>query len=71
MRRWVYACVQHCDAPPMLSTPRRSAHGVDFGWGNPTDNKPNINLLTSDAVWDPVSGGYPNRLFLCEARPMR
>ncbi|HVN22386.1 MAG TPA: molybdopterin-dependent oxidoreductase [Syntrophorhabdales bacterium] len=42
---------------------------VDFGWGNPTDNKPNINLLTSDSVWDPVSGGYPNRLFVCEATP--
>jgi anaerobic selenocysteine-containing dehydrogenase len=41
---------------------------VDFGWGNPTDNKPNVNLLTSDAVWDPVSGGYPNRLFPCEIR---
>ncbi len=41
---------------------------VDFGWGNPTDNKANVNLLTSDAVWDPVSGGYPNRLFLCEIR---
>ncbi|MGD0235273.1 MAG: molybdopterin-dependent oxidoreductase [Syntrophorhabdales bacterium] len=41
---------------------------VDFGWGNPTDNKPNVNLLTSDEVWDPVSGGYPNRLFLCEAK---
>ncbi len=39
---------------------------IDFGWGNPTDNKPNVNLLTSDEVWDPVSGGYPNRLFLCE-----
>ncbi len=39
---------------------------VDFGWGNPTDNKANINLLSSDEVWDPVSGGYPNRLFLCE-----
>jgi anaerobic selenocysteine-containing dehydrogenase len=41
---------------------------VDFGWGNPTDKKANINLLSSDEVWDPVSGGYPNRLFLCEAR---
>ncbi len=41
---------------------------VDFGWGNPTDNKPGINLLTSDAVWDPVSGGYPNRLFLCQVK---
>ncbi len=44
---------------------------VDFGWGNPTDNKPNVNLLTSDEVWDPISGGYPNRLFLCEAKPVR
>ncbi len=43
---------------------------IDFGWGNPTDNKPNVNLLTSDEVWDPVSGGYPNRLFLCEAKPV-
>jgi anaerobic selenocysteine-containing dehydrogenase len=41
---------------------------VDFGWGNPTDKKANINLLSNDEVWDPVSGGYPNRLFLCEAR---
>jgi anaerobic selenocysteine-containing dehydrogenase len=39
---------------------------IDFGWGNPTDEKPSINLLTSDSVWDPVSGGYPNRLFVCE-----
>ncbi len=39
---------------------------LDFGWGNPTDNGPNLNLLTSDEVWDPISGGYPNRLFLCE-----
>jgi anaerobic selenocysteine-containing dehydrogenase len=39
---------------------------VDFGWGNPTDKKPNVNLLSSDEVWDPISGGYPNRLFLCE-----
>lgn len=41
---------------------------VDFGWGNPTDNKPGVNVLTSDEVWDPVSGGYPNRLFLCEIK---
>ena len=41
---------------------------VDFGWGNPSDKKPNINLLTNDAAWDPVSGGYPNRLFKCEIR---
>jgi anaerobic selenocysteine-containing dehydrogenase len=41
---------------------------IDFGWGNPSDKKPNVNLLTEDAVWDPVSGGYPNRLFKCEIR---
>jgi len=41
---------------------------IDFGWGNPTDNKASINLLTSDAVWDRVSGGYPNRLFVCEVK---
>jgi anaerobic selenocysteine-containing dehydrogenase len=39
---------------------------VDFGWGNPSDQKPGMNVLTSDEVWDPVSGGYPNRLFLCD-----
>jgi anaerobic selenocysteine-containing dehydrogenase len=39
---------------------------IDFGWGNPTDNKASINSLSPDDVWDPVSGGYPNRLFLCE-----
>ena len=39
---------------------------IDFGWGNPSDKKANINALTSDEVWDPVSGGYHNRLFLCE-----
>ena len=39
---------------------------IDFGWGNPSDMKSNLNLLTSDEVWDPISGGYPNRLFLCE-----
>ncbi len=41
---------------------------VDFGWGNPSDKKANINALTSDEVWDPISGGYPNRLFLCEIK---
>ena len=41
---------------------------IDFGWGNPTDNKASINMLSRDDVWDPVSGGYPNRLFLCEIR---
>jgi anaerobic selenocysteine-containing dehydrogenase len=41
---------------------------IDFGWGNPTDNKASINSLTLDDVWDPVSGAYPNRLFLCEIK---
>jgi anaerobic selenocysteine-containing dehydrogenase len=40
--------------------------GIDFGWGNPTDGKANINVLTNDAYFDPVSGGTPNRLFPCE-----
>jgi anaerobic selenocysteine-containing dehydrogenase len=39
---------------------------IDFGWGNPTDGRANINVLTNDAVFDPVSGGTPNRLFPCE-----
>ena len=39
---------------------------VDFGWGNPTDRKGSINVLTNDEFWDPISGGTPNRLFSCE-----
>ena len=41
---------------------------IDFGWGNPTDDKASINDLTPDDIWDPVSGAYPNRLFMCEVR---
>jgi anaerobic selenocysteine-containing dehydrogenase len=41
---------------------------IDFGWGNPTDGKANINQLTSDEFFDPVSGGTPNRLFPCDVR---
>jgi anaerobic selenocysteine-containing dehydrogenase len=41
---------------------------IDFGWGNPSDKRPNLNALTADEVWDPISGGYPNRLFVCEAK---
>jgi anaerobic selenocysteine-containing dehydrogenase len=41
---------------------------IDFGWGNPSDKWPNLNRLTADEVWDPISGGYPNRLFICEAK---
>ena len=41
---------------------------IDFGWGNPTDKKASVNTLSPDDVWDPVSGGYPNRLFMCEVK---
>jgi hypothetical protein len=41
---------------------------VDFGWGNPTDEKGGINSLTSDAYFNPVSGATPNRLFPCEVK---
>jgi anaerobic selenocysteine-containing dehydrogenase len=41
---------------------------IDFGWGNPSDKWSNLNTLTADEVWDPISGGYPNRLFVCEAK---
>ncbi|RJR35498.1 MAG: hypothetical protein C4576_24860 [Desulfobacteraceae bacterium] len=41
---------------------------IDFGWGNPTDGQANINVLTDDAHFDPISGGTPNRLFPCEVR---
>ena len=41
---------------------------IDFGWGNETDGKSNINLLTDDACYDPISGGTPNRLFPCDVR---
>ena len=41
---------------------------IDFGWGNPTDGKANINALVDDTHFDPVSGGTPHRLFACEIR---
>ena len=41
---------------------------IDFGWGNPTDKRSGLNTLTPDEVWDPISGGYPNRLFVCEIK---
>ena len=41
---------------------------IDFGWGNPSDGKANINDLTDDQRFDPYSGGTPNRLFPCEIR---
>ena len=36
---------------------------LDFGWGNPTDRGADLNLLTGDDTWDPISGTNPNRLF--------
>ena len=44
---------------------------IDYGWGNPTDGKSNLNVLTRDDCWDPVSGGTPNRLFRCALRPLK
>lgn len=41
---------------------------IDFGWGNPSDGKANVNILTNDRYFDPVSGGTPNRLFSCEVK---
>jgi hypothetical protein len=41
---------------------------IDFGWGNPTDGKASFNIVSHDDVWDPVSGGYPIRCFLCEIK---
>jgi anaerobic selenocysteine-containing dehydrogenase len=40
----------------------------EVGWGNPSDGKANINTLTNDAYFDPVSGGTPNRMFPCEVK---
>jgi anaerobic selenocysteine-containing dehydrogenase len=41
---------------------------IDFGWGNPTDGKANINVLVDDTHFDPVSGGTPQRLFECQVK---
>ena len=39
---------------------------VDFGWGNPWDGGPNVNILTSDQKRCRLSGATPNRRFRCE-----
>lgn len=39
---------------------------IDFGWGNPWDKKPNVNILTSDEERDPISCSTPNRRFRCQ-----
>jgi anaerobic selenocysteine-containing dehydrogenase len=41
---------------------------VDFGWGNPWDGTEGVNALATSKVWDPISGGTPNRLFVCDMR---
>lgn len=43
---------------------------IDFGWGNPTDNKACVNDLVNDEFLDAISGGTPHRLFACEVRPL-
>ena len=35
---------------------------------NPNVSGEDVITLTPDDVWDPVSGGYSNRLFLCEVK---
>ena len=39
---------------------------IDFGWGNPWDQGPNVNILTSDNARDPISCSTPNRRFRCQ-----
>lgn len=39
---------------------------IDFGWGNPWDQGPNVNILTSDKDRDPISCSTPNRRFRCQ-----
>ena len=39
---------------------------IDFGWGNPGDQGPNVNILTSDKDRDPISCSTPNRRFRCQ-----
>ena len=41
---------------------------LEFGWGNPTDQGADLNRMTPDRVWDPISGGTPTRLFRVKIR---
>jgi anaerobic selenocysteine-containing dehydrogenase len=51
---------------------RRGMVVVDFGWGNPWDESETCaNALAPGDVWDPVSGGTPNRLFFCSVRAVK
>ncbi len=36
---------------------------IEFGWGNPTDGKQDINTLTNDTFFDPISGTTSNRSY--------
>lgn len=39
---------------------------VDYGWGNPGDDKyTSVNNLCASDSWDPISGGTLNRQFKC------
>ncbi len=44
---------------------------IDFGWGNPGDGGPNVNILTSDRERDPFTCATPNRRFICDVRKDR
>ena len=45
---------------------------VDFGWGNPWDESDtSVNALSTGDVWDPISGGTPNRLFFCSIKSVK
>lgn len=47
----------------MKELPRDGMIALEFGWGNPTDHGADLNRLTPDDCWDPISGGTSNRLF--------
>lgn len=47
---------------------KRGVVVIDFGWGNPWDGGPNVNLLTDDIVRDPISSTTSNRCFACQVR---
>jgi anaerobic selenocysteine-containing dehydrogenase len=43
---------------------------VDFGWGNPSDEGPNVNLLTYSAERDPIAGSTSTHRFRCQVRKL-
>ncbi|MDP2727600.1 MAG: molybdopterin dinucleotide binding domain-containing protein, partial [Dehalococcoidia bacterium] len=43
---------------------------LDFGWGNPWDNGPNVHELIGDEAKDPISATTSNRRFLCQVSPI-